>query len=217
MAAILSWPQCVNKNWVLLYFMQHYLLKSWFRENFLVIAYFFGPSTVMPDHQSGPTVHQFTKYYFDNWTLVQVMARYRQATSHYLSQCWPRSMLPYDATWWRHQMETFSALLALCAGNSPVPVNSPHNGQWRGALMFALICIWINDWVNIREAGDLRRHRGHFDVNVITWPQWVNSSSPIAAYMRQWLGSALVQIMACRLFGAKPLSEPMLGYCQLEP
>ena len=27
--------------------------------------------------------------------------------------------------WWRHQMETFSALLALCAGNSPVPVNFP--------------------------------------------------------------------------------------------
>ena len=23
--------------------------------------------------------------------------------------------------WWRHQMETFSALLAICAGNSPVP------------------------------------------------------------------------------------------------
>ena len=34
-------------------------------------------------------------------------------------------------------------------------------------------------------------------------------------YMRQWTGSALVQIMACRLFGAKPLSQPMLGYCQL--
>ena len=30
--------------------------------------------------------------------------------------------------WWRHQMEPFSALLALCAGNSPVPVNSPHKG-----------------------------------------------------------------------------------------
>ena len=46
--------------------------------------------------------------------------------------------------WWRHQMETFSALLALCAGNSPVPVNSPHKGQWRGALMFSLIsaCIY---------------------------------------------------------------------------
>ena len=39
-------------------------------------------------------------------------------------------------SWWRHQMWTFSALLAICAGNSPVPVNSPHKGQWRGALMF---------------------------------------------------------------------------------
>ena len=69
--------------------------------------------------------------------------------------------------WWRHQMETFSALLALCAGNSPVAVNSPHKGQWRGALMFSLICAWINDWVNNPEAGDLRRHRGHYDVMVM--------------------------------------------------
>ena len=75
----------------------------------------------------------------------------------------------YLRTWWRHQMETFSALLALCAGNSPVPVNSPHKGQWRGALMFSLICARINDWVNKLEAGDLWRHRGHYDVNVMTW------------------------------------------------
>ena len=67
-------------------------------------------------------------------------------------------------SWWRHQMETFSALLALCAGNSPVPVNSPHKGQWRGALMFSLICAWI---VNHRKAGDLRRHRAHYDVTVM--------------------------------------------------
>ena len=40
-------------------------------------------------------------------------------------------------TWWRHQMKTFSALLALCAGNSPVPVNSPHKCQWRWALIFS--------------------------------------------------------------------------------
>ena len=36
--------------------------------------------------------------------------------------------------------------------------------QWRGALMFSLICVWINDWVNNREAGDLRRYRAHYDV-----------------------------------------------------
>ena len=69
--------------------------------------------------------------------------------------------------WWRHQMETFSALLAICAGNSPVPVNSPHKGQRRGALMFSLICVWINDWVNNREAGDLRRYRDHYYVIVM--------------------------------------------------
>ena len=69
--------------------------------------------------------------------------------------------------WWRHQMETFSASLALCAVNSPVPVNSPHKGQWRGALMFSLIYVWINDWVNNRDAGEFRRHRGHYDVIVM--------------------------------------------------
>ena len=44
------------------------------------------------------------------------------------------------------------------------PVNSPHKGQWRRALMFSLICVWINDWVKNREAGDLRRYRAHNDV-----------------------------------------------------
>ena len=52
------------------------------------------------------------------------------------------------------------------------PVNSPHKGQWRGALMFSLICVWINDWVNNREAGDLRRHRGHYDVIVMKCFLW---------------------------------------------
>ena len=47
------------------------------------------------------------------------------------------------------------------------------------------------------------------------WLQWVNSPPPSTAYIRQWIGSALVQIMACRLFGTEPLSKPMLPYCQL--
>ena len=65
---------------------------------------------------------------------------------------------------WRHQMETFSALLAISAGT---PVNSPHKGQWRRALMFSLICVWIIGWVNNREAGDLRRYRAHYDVTLM--------------------------------------------------
>ena len=47
------------------------------------------------------------------------------------------------------------------------PVNSPHKDQWRGAKMFSLICVWINGWVNNREAGDLRRHPAHYDVIVM--------------------------------------------------
>ena len=70
-------------------------------------------------------------------------------------------------SWWRHQMETLSALLALCAGNSPVLVNSHHKGQWRGALIFSFICDWLNGRVNNRDTGDLRRHRSHYDVIVI--------------------------------------------------
>ena len=47
------------------------------------------------------------------------------------------------------------------------PLNSPHKGQWHGALMFSLICFWINSWVNNCEAGDLRRYRAHYDATVM--------------------------------------------------
>ena len=47
------------------------------------------------------------------------------------------------------------------------PVNTPHKGQWRGALMFSLICTRINGWVNNDGASDWRRHRAHYDVTVM--------------------------------------------------
>ena len=48
-------------------------------------------------------------------------------------------------------------------------VNYPHKDQWCRALMFSLICGWINGWVNNREADDLTRHRAHYDVTVMGW------------------------------------------------
>ena len=61
-----------------------------------------------------------------------------------------------------------SALLAIFVwGIHRSPVNSPHKGQWRGALMFSSICVWINSWVNNRKAGGLRCHRPHYDVTVM--------------------------------------------------
>ena len=68
-------------------------------------------------------------------------------------------------SWWRHQMETFPCYWPFLWGIHRLPVNSPHKGQWRGALMLSLICAWINSWVSNNKAGDLRRHRTHHDVS----------------------------------------------------
>ena len=46
-------------------------------------------------------------------------------------------------------------------------VNSTHKGQWRGALLFSLICTCMNGWVNNREAGDLRCHRASYTATVM--------------------------------------------------
>ena len=64
-------------------------------------------------------------------------------------------------TWWRHQKETFSSLLAICEGNPTVTSGFPSQVQWRGALACFFIC--TNDW----DAVDLRRHRAHYDVIVM--------------------------------------------------
>ena len=165
----------------------------------------------------------------DQSTLVQVMACCRQATSHYLSQCWPRSLSTYGVTrpqwvdlvtmrffckpvswemlktsvtqlylkkWhlqlhpprlrepselnsgsshylyhglhdavikWKHFLHYWPFLQGIHRS----PVNSPHKGQWRGALMLSLICVWINSWENSGEAGDWRCYRAHYDVIVM--------------------------------------------------
>ena len=54
-----------------------------------------------------------------------------------------------------------------------LPVNSPYKVQWRGALMFYLIWVWIKGWVNNRETGDLRRYRTHYDATVLCCRQWL--------------------------------------------
>ena len=111
--------------------------------------------------------------------------------SHWQVVQWPLSgtyVMGFDGHWdrlelasrWRCEQFTgfmmtssngsISALLAICAGISPVPVNFPHKCQWRGALMFSLICAWINCWVNNREAGNQRRYSAHYDVTVLFIP-----------------------------------------------
>ena len=73
--------------------------------------------------------------------------------------------------WWRHHMEAFSALLALCAGNSPVtsefPSHFPHRGPVTRSLMFHLMYAGAYGWTNAGIAGDLRRHDVHCDITLM--------------------------------------------------
>ena len=68
-----------------------------------------------------------------------------------------------DVIKWKH----FRRYWPFVRGIHRSTVKSPHKGQWRGALMFSLIRAWINAWVNNGEAGDLRRHRAHYDVTLV--------------------------------------------------
>ena len=91
------------------------------------------------------------------WWHVSVQVMWNRIEAHRIHET-------TELTWWRHQMEIFSALLVLWVrGNSPVTGES----QRRGALMFSLIWAWTNSWVNNRDAGDLRRNRAHYDVIVM--------------------------------------------------
>ena len=65
-----------------------------------------------------------------------------------------------DVIKWKH-------LPPFVRGIHRSPVNSPHQGQWRRALIFSVSCARINGWVNNREGGDLRRIRAHYDVIVM--------------------------------------------------
>ena len=64
-------------------------------------------------------------------------------------------------------METFSALLALCAGNSPVSGEFPAQRPVTRSFDVFFDRRQLNGWVNTREAGDLRRYRAHYDVMVM--------------------------------------------------
>ena len=92
----------------------------------------------------------------------------------------------------------------LCEGNSQVtgefPVQRNSNAE--------NVSIWWCHHVRWK----MYRSRG-----VVLLLSELSSSSLSAAYMRQWTGSSLVQVMACRLLGAKPFPEPMLGIVNLTP
>ena len=78
-----------------------------------------------------------------------------------ITEFWTTLLLHDDVTKWKHFLHYWPFVWGIHWS----PVNSPHKGQWRGALMFSQICAWING--NNHEAGDLRRYCAHYDVIVM--------------------------------------------------
>ena len=68
-----------------------------------------------------------------------------------------------DVIKWNHFLRHWPSVWGIQRS----PVNSPHKGHRRGASKFSLIWAWINGRVNNGEAGDLGRHRSHYDVIVM--------------------------------------------------
>ena len=113
-----------------------------------------------------------------------------------------------DVIKWKH----FPRYWPFVRGTHRSPVNFPYKCQWRGALMFSLICVWINGWVNNREAGDLRRHRAHYDAIVTK-----SYCSDVCEYDRrpQALTEICSNIGICCGFRAAAARGKYLGFMQL--
>ena len=123
-------------------------------------------------HRWNTCFHCITRllsYLFRTAAALCVTREIRLAYLHWISTCGFMNGA-HDVSWghddvikWKHFPRNWPFVREIHRS----PVNFPHKGQWRGALMFSLIYAWINDWVNNHEAGDLRRQHGHYDVIVM--------------------------------------------------
>ena len=113
---------------------------------------------VKPCHQCTNSVFPCNTFHYLFWCT-------KDCSMKHISENWCVCCI----IWWRHQMETFPRYWPFVRGIHRPSVNSPHKGQWRGALMFPFICVWNNSWVNNEDAGDLRRHCAHYGVYVMVY------------------------------------------------
>ena len=95
-----------------------------------------------------------------------------------------------DVIKWKH----FPRYWPFVRGIHRSPVNSAHKGQWRGALMFSLICARINGWVNNGEAGDLIRHWAHYGVIVMISIAW-NQQKPGYSHKQSYIFHNVIHLL----------------------
>ena len=114
-----------------------------------------------------------------------------------------------DVTKWKH----FPRNWPFVRGIHRSPVNFPHKDQWRGALMFSLICIWKNDWKNNREASDWRHYRAHYHVIVMAPARCLSRTNAILlspVHKRLW---NLTKIFSFGIMHSRMSSAKRQPYC----
>ena len=145
--------------------------------------------------------HDFTD---DQSTLIQVMAWCRQATSHYLSQCWPRSLSPYGVTrpqWFNFDDPCTDAI--MCQNQTGIGLMLAAFQPGSEYIMACLLRSW--DWgvflaswkINIRDALLMkRRHWFH------TW--WCHDMEILSLWklevfvsLRFWTNSHIAGDLGC--------------------
>ena len=120
-------------------------------------------------------------YYYD--TICSEMAFFqRHPYAHTYGDTKPLAGKHDDVIKWKH----FPRYWPFARGIQRSPVNSPHKGQWRRPLMFSLICVWLDGWVNNREVGDLRCYRDHYDVIVMEC--WLQTVDMIITLIARFMG-----------------------------
>ena len=102
---------------------------------------------------------------FTEGPTMQNKAQYNNRRGYFMGYA-KRLLWHDDVMKWKH----FSRYWPFFRGIHRSPVDSHEKGQWRGALMFSLICTWTNGWANNRDTEDLRRHCSDYDVTVMEGP-----------------------------------------------
>ena len=127
---------------------------------------------------------------------------------------------PYGRTWW--QMETFSALLALCEGNPPVTGGFPSQRPATQSFDIFFDLRLNKGFANDRDAGDLRRHRAHYDVTVLVHNHLLHGVVPDISHWVIWaIGCNLSQnhivIDSISARSIKFVYGALLAVCGLHP
>ena len=136
---------------------------------FLMVIYQHVFTSVYHEHRKCPIIAvrpEMVLVQQKRWKMCLPISFYAQTSNQNRTRSLPYQDMHDDVIKWRH----FARYWLFERGIHRSPVNSPLKGQWRGALMFSLICVWTNGWENNREAGDLRQYRAHYDVIVMCKP-----------------------------------------------